>query len=76
MYLPGFLYRCRDTGETPSSAGSTAAGEINCGDSVCGSGEKCCYALSAGAGIGDGVAHCAPVADPCTCSASSDGDAG
>jgi len=67
MYLPDFWYRCRDTGTEPTTAGSTASGEINCGDSTCGSGQKCCYALGAGAAITDGTAHCVAADAPCTC---------
>jgi hypothetical protein len=76
-YLPDFWFRCRDTGEEPPAAGSTAADEINCGESVCGAGEKCCYALSPGDAITDGVAHCVAADEPCTCNpAGGDGDAG
>jgi hypothetical protein len=80
-YLPDFWYRCRDTGELPdvSESGSTAAGEINCGDTVCGDGEKCCYALDANAPpadgstpINSGTAHCVGVDEPCTCAAPPD----
>lgn len=62
-YLPAFLARCRDTGVDPPSSGSTAAGEINCGDAVCGSGEKCCISLP------EGDPYCADLGDTCYCNA-------
>ncbi len=69
MYLPDFWYRCRDTGETPpdNADRSTASGEINCGEIVCGSGEKCCYALEANAEASQGAAHCVDAEVDCTC---------
>ena len=74
MYLPEFWPRCRDTGTEPTEAGSTAAGEINCGEDVCGAGQKCCYALEESQMASQGVAHCAPADAPCTCSGSGGGD--
>lgn len=59
-FLPDFLYRCRDTGLSPEKTGSTAAGEVNCGDSVCGSGQKCCVRAPKDP-------YCAPVAEECSC---------
>jgi hypothetical protein len=59
-FLPDYLYRCRDTGTEPTEAGSTAAGEVNCGDAVCGAGEKCCISVP-------GLAVCVPSAQECTC---------
>jgi hypothetical protein len=42
-YLPDYLFRCRDTGIDPVRTDlNTQKGKINCGDSVCGSGQKCC----------------------------------
>ncbi len=82
MYLPDFLFRCRDTGDEPAAAGSTASGEVNCGDGVCGTGEKCCYALGgaatgdAGTGADNGVAHCVASDTPCTCAPGADNDGG
>jgi hypothetical protein len=76
-YLPGFWFRCRDTGEEPpSEAGSTAANEINCGDGVCGAGEKCCYSLEPSAEITGGVAHCVQADEPCTCQPQDSEDGG
>jgi len=80
-YLPEFWFRCRDTGELPdnSEARSTAQGEINCGDHVCTSGQKCCYAQDpslvpdGGSAINSGIAHCVGVDDPCTCKPADDG---
>lgn len=60
-YLPDFLYRCRDSGTKPGAAGSTSKNEVNCGDVVCGAGEKCCVSVPAGA------PYCAPEADACLC---------
>jgi hypothetical protein len=68
-FLPDYLFRCRDTGTEPVEAGSTAAGEINCGDAICGAGEKCC--------ISDpGLAVCVPEAQACTCVTEVPDDAG
>lgn len=60
-YLPNSLYRCRDSGYAPATAGSTAAGEVNCGSAVCGASEKCCVSFP---GL---VSHCVPSEDPCRC---------
>lgn len=60
-YLPDSLYRCRDSGFVPSAAHSTAAEEVNCGDSICGPGEKCCVSFP---GL---AAHCGPADVPCPC---------
>jgi hypothetical protein len=59
-FLPDFLSRCRDTGTPAEETGSTAAGEINCGDSVCGSGQKCCISVP-------GLAVCTPSNQDCGC---------
>ena len=59
-FLPDYLFRCRDTGTEPTEAGSTAAGEINCGEAVCGAGEKCCISEP-------GVPACVPSGQACTC---------
>jgi len=72
-YLPDFLARCRDTGTDPPASWSTTKGEINCGDVVCKSGEKCCLSEP------EGDPYCADAADDCKCNASgnqSDNDAG
>lgn len=64
-YLPAFLARCRDTmtQEAPASW-STTSGEINCGDALCGVGEKCCISTP------EGAPYCADVGDACRCNAS------
>lgn len=59
-FLPDYLFRCRDTGTTPEQTGSTAAGEINCGEDVCGSGEKCCISVP-------GLPVCVPSSQDCRC---------
>ena len=59
-YLPDFLFRCRDTGEEPGSAGSPAAGEVNCGPQVCGRGEQCCLSEP-------GEPACVAGDTPCSC---------
>jgi hypothetical protein len=76
MYLPDFLFRCRDTGTEPEEAGSVASGEINCGSSTCGSGQKCCYALDPGAAASAGNARCVDADEACTCGGGSSGDDG
>ena len=58
--LPDFLYRCEDTGQAPPSVGSRAAGEVNCGSSPCGEGQKCCLRAPK-------KPYCAPVAEDCAC---------
>lgn len=60
-YLPETLYRCRDSGTTPRSPGSTAAGQVNCGSDVCDAGQKCCVSFP---GL---VTHCVPIAAACPC---------
>jgi hypothetical protein len=61
MILPDYLFRCRDMGEEPANlTGSTAANEVNCGTSVCGSGQKCCISVP-------GQAVCVPKAQACSC---------
>lgn len=61
MILPDYLFRCRDTGDAPANtSGSTAANEINCGDAVCGAGQKCCISVP-------GEAVCVPKARNCPC---------
>lgn len=60
-YLPDFLFRCRDTGMDPvNTGGSVSANEVNCGDSVCGAGKKCCVSVP-------GQAVCVPKDQDCTC---------
>ena len=59
-FLPDFLSRCRDTGTEATETGSTAAGEINCGDTVCGSGQKCCISIP-------GLSVCVPESQECGC---------
>ena len=51
------------------NVGSTAAGEINCGENVCGSGEKCCISVP-------GLAVCVPESQSCTCVTTEPDDAG
>jgi hypothetical protein len=68
-FLPEYLFRCRDTGTEPASAGSTEAGEINCGENVCGSGEKCCISVP-------GLAVCVPSGQDCACVTTEPDDAG
>ena len=61
MILPDNLYRCRDTGEAPVRTDtSTAANEVNCGDTVCGSGQKCCISIP-------GESVCVPKSRNCPC---------
>jgi hypothetical protein len=61
MLLPDYLFRCSDTGEAPVKTDlNTAAGKINCGDVVCGSGEKCCVSVP-------GLTKCVPEDEVCTC---------
>jgi hypothetical protein len=61
MFLPDYLFRCRDTGDAPVKTNlNTQAGKINCGDAVCGSGEKCCIS-------NPGLPKCTPVDEPCRC---------
>jgi hypothetical protein len=40
--LPAFLSRCFTSGAVATTAGSTAAAEVNCGGAVCTRGEQCC----------------------------------
>jgi len=61
MFLPDYLFRCRDTGTAPvNTGGSVLANEINCGDAVCGAGQKCCISVP-------GQAVCMPKNMPCRC---------
>jgi hypothetical protein len=61
MILPDYLFRCRDTGEEPvNTGGSVLANEVNCGESVCGNGQKCCISIP-------GQAVCVPKNQPCSC---------
>lgn len=57
-----FLAEC--PGGFPDSAtpvqASTAAGEVNCGDTVCGAGTKCCLRPPH-------ASYCTPADTPCTC---------
>jgi hypothetical protein len=69
-FLPEWLYRCRDTGVDPGAPGNTAADAINCGDSVCGAGEKCCLSVPGDQGV------CTPAGETCRCATSEVPDAG
>jgi hypothetical protein len=69
--LPDFLARCpgdMDTGEEPTNAMSNDEGEINCGDSVCVPGQKCCLSIP-------GLPSCVDAEEPCRCTPEG-GDAG
>jgi hypothetical protein len=75
-FLPDYLYRCRDTGEAPRRTGSVAPGEVNCGDAVCGSGEKCCVSVLPGVPV-SGLPVCVPSDQTCSCTPqATDHDAG
>lgn len=80
----GSTYDCASSGFLPASFGvcvaslgaateesnSAIAGEINCGDSICGEGEKCCLRGSSR------DPYCADLEDECLCDEMSEDDAG
>jgi hypothetical protein len=71
-YLPGFLFRCKDTGTEPTEdeAGSTKRNEINCGDTVCGKGTKCCISIPSN------LTKCVDKDVECPCESGIEGDGG
>ena len=68
-YLPSSLSRCFDQGMPPDPNLGRAAGQLNCGTDVCGSGEKCCLREPLD------TPYCAPTSATCECNPS-DADAG
>lgn len=60
-YLP--ISVCYDTGVDAGVSGSVAAGEINCGTSVCTSEQKCCL-------VTPGESFCTAQSAPCGCTPS------
>jgi len=59
-YLPSTLSRCFNTGSPASATLSKVAGEVHCGDAVCGSGQKCCLRQPL-------EPYCAPAGATCEC---------
>jgi hypothetical protein len=71
-YLPPWLSRCYDSGGDAGTSGSTAASEINCGNSVCTSEQQCCL-------VTPGESFCTAKGAACGCTPSTPdagGDAG
>jgi hypothetical protein len=59
--LPPYLARCRDTGTAPvEAAAASVSGSVNCGDTACGAGQKCCIS-------NPGIPVCVDAATPCPC---------
>jgi hypothetical protein len=71
VVLPTSLSRCLTMNGigAPRTDVSTAADEVNCGDTVCAAGEKCCLRQP-------DVPYCAPEAEPCACMPGGGGEAG
>ena len=68
-YLPPYLSRCYSDNQGPATPANASA-EIRCGDSTCGSGEKCCLIDCSGSACHDAdlpAPYCAPVGESCTC---------
>ena len=61
-YLPTSLARCYTSGDPPPATLGTAAGKVNCGANVCGTGEKCCLR-------GTLDPYCTPSGTACSCTA-------
>ncbi len=69
LYLPPFLARCRDDGDPPDvTAAPNGSGVVNCGESPCGAGQKCCLPTP-----GDPL--CVDADEECRCTAET-GDGG
>jgi hypothetical protein len=66
MALPAWLTRCNNStmGALAPTNLDTAAGSVNCGDGVCGSGKKCCAVTPA---MGAAIYYCEDPATPCKC---------
>jgi hypothetical protein len=61
-YLPENLSRCYTDGNPIPADVGAGAEEINCGDDVCGTGEKCCLRIPMPLSP-----YCAPEGDTCAC---------
>jgi hypothetical protein len=68
MFLPASLTRCFTSGTAADPKLNKSAGRVNCGDGVCGEGQKCCVRPPHDS-------YCAAPGEDCKCTAKADSGA-